>query len=256
MLIITLFIARLLTDPIIPTPIQSIAQVGHDLSNAIQDSTSLATTLSNITSLGVVALVVVAVILYIVLVARKQPGDSEPLNNQIQQSSALIDQIKEDRAERQRLLEMLFTRDKEREDRTIESISALTAAQEAHRVTMAEINSRDKTSVDTLQKMTGILDIMANKGSEPVQTIGRRVEEILKNTTDILAAVTRLHPQDVTVDEITTSQTHVELAASALHGVAESLEAKRGDSKPIPAIPPIVVRQKEIQSTDTGLLAS
>lgn len=214
-----------------------------DASDNLQGATALVTSVKDIGVLAVVALVVIFGILWTVLVARKRPADQEPLNNQITQQGALIKQLESDREERKDLLNRLFDRDKEREDRTIESIAALTAIQESSRATLAKVetivvsfDSRDKNSTTMFQTLNENMDKMVNQGSEPVQTIGKRVEEILKIVTDILSAANEIQSKITSLDQLNTSLTEIQLAISALKGVDETLTQKKGDSQPVSVV--------------------
>lgn len=217
-----------------PTPTPSPLALADD---EFKHATDLLTTANNITALGIIALIVVAVILYIVLVARKRRDELEPLSNLIEQMQSDRELIKTMLGRQADLSERLFARDKEREDKTIESIAALTAAQESHRAIMARIDERDKAEGVVIEALKTDIATMKTFGSEPVQTI-------LKNSAAILEACQRIetHLTSIPVNEL-------RLAVSALTGVTEKLERKIGDSKPIPVIAVDPVEKQE--SIDT-----
>lgn len=200
----------------IPSPTPSLQQATHELTNTLQDTQGLINSIKDLSALGVLALIVVLAILYVVLVLRKRKGDDDTLNLQQQQTSALIVQMSADRQERKDLLNRLFERDEQRENKVIESIGALTAAHESFRVGIAEIKAivttfntrdmkrdeldkqRDQAFVE-LQKNYGL---MAEEGSKPVQEIRSGVKKLLEiseaaATTSNIAAENKVDHQQI-----------------------------------------------------------
>lgn len=220
----------------IPTPTEALDKAVEAVNDNIVATQKLVESVGNLTALGVIALIVVLGILYVIFVARKRSTDNDTLKLQATQTAALITQMQKDREERGDLLKRLFDRDEQRENRTIESISALTAAQEANRAVVAEVKAIAVSFNSREIQTAAMLEKMANEGSEPVKAIRTNTDHILKLATDILSAVQNLSAVQVTKEEFNTSITELKLTISALRGVVENAEKRKTDSQPVTTI--------------------
>lgn len=95
-----------------------------------------------------------------------------------------------------------------------------------------DLSSKETNQSTTLAEVKGTLDAMNTTGSKPVQDIAEKVNEILANTTAILATVNSIagQPQISLQEQIT----DLKLAASAINGAVEKL--KKTDTQPIPVM--------------------
>lgn len=220
----------------IPTPTEALDKAVEAVNDNIVATQKLVESVGNLTALGVIALIVVLGILYVIFVARKRSTDNDTLKLQATQTAALITQMQKDREERGDLLKRLFDRDEQRENRTIESISALTAAQEANRAVVAEVKAIAVSFNSREIQTAAMLEKMANEGSEPVKSIRTNTFHILKLATDILSSVQNLNAIQVTKEDFNTSITELKLTISALRGVVENAEKRKTDSQPVIAV--------------------
>lgn len=215
MTIVSLNTVRLLYDPPITPTLVPLSP------NTVQDVTALTEAIRTLPALGVLALLIMGGILYILFVARKQPADSEPLNNQIKQSSALIKQIEDerserreerqiDRAERKEIMDDLLKRDREKDAAMTESLSALTAAWESNR-------ARDVTFAAQMSMLTaGVTE------PEPIKSL-------LDSAEIMLTAAKSIETKMPLLSELRT-------AIEAVTETLAYLKQKENDSRPVQTV--------------------
>lgn len=218
-LLITLFI---FLDPVpIPTPVLS----EDEFSKAVQSTQAFANALSSFTPLMILALALLCVLAAILIFGRKK-SDIQPLINS-----------------QQKLLDALITRDNDREDKHQEAIEALAITNQEVKAIVTTLNTRDMQSSALIERMvtnaerqTSVLEVMGTKGSEPVQMISKRSEDILKNTVDILTAANSIEVKLAGIEQINIVLIEVKSAISGLQGVVETLNKKK--TQPIPIVHP------------------
>jgi len=234
-------------DPIpIPTPVLS----EDEFSKAVQSTQALATAVNNITALGVLALVVILGILYILVIGRRQTNNVQPL----------LTSIEKDREERKELLERLFERDKEREDKRQEAIEALAITSQESKAILTALNTRDMQAHAFNERLTAALELMAEKGSTPVQRMAATIEMMKQDGVkpdksaqeqldriEVLAKETNQKAKDCreTDEVLQTSQSARELLMEINRNLElfkrwleSGIEEVKHKSKPIPTVKP------------------
>lgn len=219
----------------LPTPTEALDKAVEAVNDNIAATQKLVESVGNLTALGVIALIVVLGILYVVLVARKRSTDNDTLKLQAIQTDKLITQMQKDREERGDLLKRLFDRDEQRENRTIDSIGALTAVMESIRAVVSELKVISTAYNSREIQTAAMLESMATKGSPPVQELKTAMETAIKALTRIEA---RLEPFDELVTTLSDIKRKLNIAEFASDKLIEEATAikRKTDSQPIPTI--------------------
>lgn len=231
-----------------PTPTPVPAQVLSEGLKAIDDSQKLIEAAGNLTALGILALAVVAVILWIVF-GRGRGREVQSLINTLAKQNddtretfeGIVTDLRAQLLEmRQELTENKKRIEKQQEDYRLENfnrderyLGGMSAYAEAnHRI--ADLHEQSLKNEGTrdriLQELKIVVESMNKQGSTPVQEIKQGVDSILQKANDILQAVKNIQ-QPIS---LTSQITEINLAVSALNGVVDKL--KKTDTGPIPKI--------------------
>lgn len=228
-------------DDFIPTVTPSLAKAVEAVNDNLEATRKLVETVSNLTALGVIALIVVLGILYVVFVARKRTTDNDTVRLQVEQTGRLIQQIEAERKERGELLTRLLDRDEKREDNVLEIVKQSRDGLTEVKAIVTAFNSRDIQNVGVVTNLEKAVSQMRDEGSEPVKVIRANTDSILKNSSQLLNAVDNLTANQVRSEDYSTSITELKLAISALQASVDQFIKRRTDTIPqITAVTPSV----------------
>lgn len=228
-------------DDIIPTATPSLTKAVEAVNDNLEATRKLVETVSNLTALGVIAMIVLLGILYVVFVARKRTSDNDTVKLQAEQTGRLIQQIEAERKERGELLTRLLDRDEKREDNVLEIVKQSRDGLAEIKAIVTAFNSRDIQHTGVMTNLERAVSQMRDEGSEPVKIIRANTDSILKNSSQLLNAVDNLSANQVRSEDFNTSVTELRLAISALQASVEGFIKRRTDTIPqITAVTPSV----------------
>lgn len=238
-------------QPFIPTPTPgAIQQLGNQVNNLTDAYVQFSSRSQDyVTNTGLLGVIFAAIIVY-ALVSYWQRGRGGELSSVIKTQNRLLEsqekRFEDERQERRK------RDDEDREDkrkfqeRYLETISAMTAAQNATLDLTQEIkavaianNTRDLKDAGIIERLERAVTQVVTEGSEPVKMIRDGMDIMLQRTENIATTTILMQTQQTNVEkqilEVKRLYIDATMILSTLQGAIEKLEKRK--TQPIPTLP-------------------